>query len=81
MKKKLLLLNFIYPIVLKPGPAGRSGTRGLEPGRVEEKKGGKKIRCDPESWPGDPVDQVKNLVATRWFFFLLKRRRFDFKKK
>jgi len=49
MKKKLLLLNFIYPIVLKPGPAGRSGTRGLEPGRVEEKKGGKKIRCDPES--------------------------------
>jgi len=33
------------------------------------------------SWPGDPVDPVKNPVATRWLFFLLKQRRFDFFKK
>jgi len=46
MKKKLLLLNFIYPIVLKPGPAGRSGTRVLESGRVEEKTGEEKTRYD-----------------------------------
>jgi hypothetical protein len=39
MKKKLLLLNFIYPIVLKPGLAGQFWTRGLEPGWVEEKTG------------------------------------------
>jgi hypothetical protein len=39
---------------------------GLEPGRVEEK-----TQCDP----------VKNPVASCWLLFLLKRRRFDLKKK
>ena len=53
-------------IVLKLGP-------GVEPSWVEEK-----IEEEKTQW----VDLVKNLVATRWLlFFLLKRRRFDLKKK
>ena len=62
--------NFTYPnlysslrnIVLKPGSAWRVDP-GLKPGRVEEKIGKEKTRCDPV----DPVtwqDPVKNLIAT-----------------
>jgi hypothetical protein len=50
---------------------------GLKPGRVEEKMGEGKTRCDLAR-PGQ--DPVANLL-TFFFFFLLKRRRFDLKKK
>jgi hypothetical protein len=60
--------NFTYPnlysslrnIVLKPGSAWRVDP-GLKPGRVEEKIGKEKTRCDPVTWQ----DPVKNLIATR----------------
>jgi len=63
-----------HSIETRPGRSTRYPTNpGLEPGRVEEKMGEEKTWCDP----------VKNLVATRWllFFFLLKRRHFNFFKK
>jgi hypothetical protein len=47
---------YIGAIVLK---LGLTGDPGLEPGRVEEKIGEEKTRCDPV----DP-DPVKNPVAT-----------------
>ena len=37
----------------------------------------KKIEKEEHGWPGD---SIKNLVATCWLLFLLKQRRFDFKK-
>jgi hypothetical protein len=62
---------------LKPGSA-RQVDLGLEPGRVEEKTGEEKTRCDP----ADPARPVKTRLQTRcllfFLFFLLKRRRFDF---
>ena len=48
----------------RPGPAGRSGTRltpGLELGRIEEKTGKKKTRCDPARPGCKPVDRVLKL--------------------
>jgi hypothetical protein len=70
---------------LKPGPARRVDP-GPEPGRVDEKTGEGKTRCDPAGRPGDPADlarpgqdPVTNPLAFVFFvFFLLKRRRFDF---
>ena len=47
---------YIGAIVLKPG---LTADPGLEPGRVEEKIGEEKTRCEP----ADP-DPVKNPVAT-----------------
>jgi hypothetical protein len=70
----------ILNIVLKSGPARRVDP-GLEPCWVEEKIGKKKTRYDPATWLTQQ-DLVKDPVATRWFlFFLLKRYRFDLKKK
>jgi hypothetical protein len=46
----------------------------LEPGRVEEKTGEGKIRCDPAT-------RSKTRLQSVDFFFLLKQRRFDFFKK
>jgi hypothetical protein len=62
---------------LKLGPA-RQVDPGLEPGRVE-KTGEEKIRHDPV----DPARPGYKPVAFCFFFvfFLLKRRRFDLKKK
>jgi hypothetical protein len=60
-------------IVLKPGPADP----GLEPGRVEEKTGEGKTRCDLAT----RQDPVANPLTFIFFVFLLKRRCFDFFKK
>ena len=66
----------------RPGPAGQPE---LEPGRVEEKTGEEKTRCDPTdpvTWLTRRVDPVTRL-QTCWLLllFLLKRYRFDFFKK
>jgi len=61
-------------IVLKPGPADP----GLEPGRVEEKTGEGKTRCDL-AIRQDPV--ANPLTFIFFCFFLLKQRCFDFLKK
>jgi len=67
-------------IVLKPGPARDPGP---EPGRVDEKRGKKKPDVTRLTRRGDPAtrltrqDPVINPL-TFVFFFLLKRRRFDF---
>jgi hypothetical protein len=57
---------------LKPARPGEStrepANPGLELGRVEEKTGEEKTRCDPARPNCKPVD----------FFFLLKRYHFDF---
>jgi hypothetical protein len=65
-----LFFFYIYHS-FKTRPGGSTWNPGLKPGRVEEKTGEEKTQCDP----------VKNLVASRWLLFLLKRRRFDLKKK
>ena len=62
-------------MVLKPGPARRVDL-GLEPGQVEEKIREGKTRRDPV----DPARPGCKLVDF-CFFFLLKRRSFDFFKK
>jgi hypothetical protein len=61
-------LSFVisYIIVLKPGPAQDPE---LESGRVKEKTGKEKTRCDLARPGCNPLT-----------FFLLKRRRFDLKK-
>jgi hypothetical protein len=46
----------------------------MEPGRVEEKTGEEKTRCDPAALAKPDCKPVD-------LFFLLKRRRFDLKKK
>jgi len=46
----------------------------MEPGRVEEKTGEEKTRCDPAALAKPDCKPVD-------LYFLLKRRRFDFKKK
>jgi hypothetical protein len=68
-------MSFIHSFEIRPGSAGRSGTRPTR-GQVEKKIDEGKTRCDPIDPPRPgckPVDFC--------FFFLLKRRRFDFFKK
>ena len=80
----VILLTLAPVIVLKPGPAGRPGTwptrgwnrAGLKKKREKEKPGVTRW-VDPARPDQDPV--VNPL--TFFFVFLLKRRRFDFKKK
>jgi hypothetical protein len=68
-------------IVLKSGSAWDPADPGLEPSRVEEKTREGKTRCDPTD-PADPTRPGCKPVDFCFFlFFLLKRRRFDFKKK
>jgi hypothetical protein len=65
-------MSFIHSFEIRPGSAGRSGTRPTR-GQVEKKIDEGKTRCDPIDPPRPgckPVDFC--------FFFLLKRRRFDF---
>jgi hypothetical protein len=70
-------------IVLKPGSA-RLVSPGPEPDRVDKKTGKGKTRydpADPAGRPGDPADPGRpdnKPVDFCFFFFLLKRRRFDF---
>jgi hypothetical protein len=64
---------YLLFIVLKSSLAWRVDS-GLESGRVEEKTGEGKTRCNPATWPKTRLQPVD-------FFFLLKRHRFDFKKK
>jgi hypothetical protein len=68
-----------YSFETWPGGLTRdSADPRLEPGRIEEKIGEGKTRCDPVTRL-TRQDPVKNPVAIRWFF-LLKRRHFDLKK-
>jgi hypothetical protein len=62
----------------RPDLAGRPGTGrpGAGTGPGWRKNRGRKNQCDPVT----RQDPVKNPVTTRWLFFLLKRRYFDFKK-
>jgi len=46
---RFTVLASVIAIVLKPGPARDPG---LEPGRVEEKSGEGKTRCDPADTAG-----------------------------
>jgi hypothetical protein len=62
----------LLTIILKPGSARQTDLR-LEPSLVEKKNRGRKKLV----WPGRPggltrQDPVKNPVATRLLFFLLK---------
>jgi len=72
----------LFYIVLKPGPAGQPGTRpirGWNFSRVEEKIRKEKTWRDPV----DPARPGQKLGCEQliFFFFLLKRHRFDLKKK
>jgi hypothetical protein len=60
---------------LKPGPPRRVDP-GLELGRVKEKIGEEKTRCDSI----DPARPGQKPGCNPLIFFLLKRRCFDFKK-
>jgi len=70
----MIIITFILIIVLKPVPAGRAGTR---PARVEEKIEEGKTRHDPAT----RLTRSKTQLRPIYFFFLLKRCRFDFLKK
>jgi len=49
---RFTVLASVIAIVLKPGPARDPADSGLEPGRVEEKSGEGKTRCDPADTAG-----------------------------
>ena len=89
----LLLINMkkkqVYDksIGLKPGPAWRVNPdladSGLELARIEEKIEEGKTRRDPANpagWPGKTRSKIR-LRPVDFFFFWLKQRYFDFKRK
>jgi len=69
------------------GSTWESANSRLEPSRVEEKTREGKTRCHRVGWPEDAVDPTRPdqdpvvNPLTFFFVFLLKRRRFDLKKK
>jgi len=66
----------LHSFKTRPGGSTRDpADPGLEPGRVEEKTGKEKIRCEPAD-PARPGQKLSCNPLT--FVFLLKRRRFDF---
>jgi hypothetical protein len=65
-------MSFIHSFEIRPDSAGQPGTRPTRD-RVEEKTDEGKTRCDPI----DPLRPGCKLVDF-CFFFLLKRRSFDF---